>query len=70
MAIFRSEARKRARTQKAREKFAKDDPLRYLHVHRTDRVDDDEGSVAVGPPIDTDKARRNPGELVTEDLSE
>lgn len=70
MALFGSEARKRARTRKARDKFPEDDPLHYLHVLRTDRVDNDEGSVALGPPVNTDEARENPGELVLEDLSE
>jgi hypothetical protein len=52
---------KERRTKRARERFAENDPLRYLHVIRTDRTDED---VHDPPDVDVDWYIANPGEDV------
>lgn len=58
---------KEARLQRAREKFAPDDPLRYQHVLRGDRLKEDE--TEIDPErVDLSAVRRNPGEIVNVDV--
>jgi hypothetical protein len=62
--------RRLARRQRARDKFAEDDPLRYLHVPLSERIGQRVDLMTTGSTedasIDREWFRKNPGDL-TED---
>lgn len=55
---------KQRRLERARDRFAKDDPLHYLHVLRADRLDHDEPQLDdSGVGVDLSWYLENPGEV-------